>query len=379
MDSTKNSVILVIDDEIGPREALRMILKDTYTVLTARNAAEAYSVLDKHEVAVVLTDLVMPETDGIAVLKQVKDTYPDTEVVIVTAYASFETARQSIKQDVCDYLVKPFDRADVLLAVKKGIERRKTTQSVREQILQAEKINTLSTLACGLTHDLKNNLATIMMFTDLVKTANNDTLSGPATVIQKEVRQASQLINKLLTIGAAKKTEFAYFDINLTIAEVCRIYETIPPSVPVHVRSDPAIGLFYGSQMQIEQLMSNLLLNAKQASSDNGVIKVTTSVTEKDNGTISTVDTTGIKTSKFICITVGDQGTGMSPDVLSHIFDPFFTTKKGNKGTGLGLSVVQNIIEEHHGTRSVQSEKGKGTTFTIILPHREQATVLNTE
>lgn len=123
--------ILVIDDELAPRESIRMVLKDRYSVLTAADAHEGLDIIARDSVGLVVMDIRMPKMDGIAALKEIKRKYPDTEVILLTAYASLETARDAIRFGAFDYLIKPFDRNDVLSVVERGIEKRQTSAGLK--------------------------------------------------------------------------------------------------------------------------------------------------------------------------------------------------------------------------------------------------------
>lgn len=116
--------ILVIDDELAPRESIRMVLKDRYDVSIANGAHEGLSIMSDNPVSLVVMDIKMPKMDGITALQEIKKNYPDTEVIMLTAYASLETARDAIRYGAFDYLIKPFDKDDVLLVVEKGLKRR---------------------------------------------------------------------------------------------------------------------------------------------------------------------------------------------------------------------------------------------------------------
>ncbi len=123
--------ILVIDDELAPRESIRMVLKDNYNVLTASGAAEGLDIMVKDPVDLVVMDIKMPKMDGITALQQIKSIHPDTEVILLTAYASLETARDAIRFGAFDYLIKPFDKDDVLMIVEKGLEKRRTNAGLK--------------------------------------------------------------------------------------------------------------------------------------------------------------------------------------------------------------------------------------------------------
>jgi len=123
--------VLIIDDELAPRESIRMVLKDQYNALTAASAYEGLDIMDKGSIAIVVMDIKMPKMDGITALKEIKDKHPETEVVLLTAYASLETARDAIRFGAFDYLLKPFDKDDILLVIKRGLEKRRAKENLK--------------------------------------------------------------------------------------------------------------------------------------------------------------------------------------------------------------------------------------------------------
>ncbi len=125
--------ILIIDDEMAPRESIRMVLKDRYAVSTATGALEGLQYISQEPVDLVVMDIKMPKMDGITALQEIKKSYPDTEVVLLTAYASLETARDAIRFGAFDYLLKPFDRNDILQVVEKGLARRRSNTVLKQE------------------------------------------------------------------------------------------------------------------------------------------------------------------------------------------------------------------------------------------------------
>jgi len=126
-----NEKILVIDDELAPRESIRMVLKDKYNVTTASGAFEGLDIMTGNSMDLVVMDIKMPRMDGITALQEIKKKHPDTEVVLLTAYASLETARDAIRFGAFDYLLKPFDKDDVLLVVEKGLKKRRANKGLK--------------------------------------------------------------------------------------------------------------------------------------------------------------------------------------------------------------------------------------------------------
>jgi putative nucleotidyltransferase with HDIG domain len=123
--------ILVIDDELAPRESIRMVLKDQYSVSTADGAYEGLDIMNQSPVDLVVMDIKMPKMDGITALQEIKKLHPDTEVVLLTAYASLETARDAIRFGAFDYLIKPFDKDNVLKVVEKGLAKRRANRGLK--------------------------------------------------------------------------------------------------------------------------------------------------------------------------------------------------------------------------------------------------------
>jgi putative nucleotidyltransferase with HDIG domain len=123
--------ILIIDDELAPRESIRMVLKDRYDVSTASGAHEGLEMMSKNPVDLVVMDIKMPKMDGITALQEIKKRHPDTEVILLTAYASLDTARDAIRFGAFDYLIKPFDKDDILLVVEKGLEKKRTSTGLK--------------------------------------------------------------------------------------------------------------------------------------------------------------------------------------------------------------------------------------------------------
>lgn len=137
----KHSRILVVDDELGPREALRLILQDNYEVSTAQNGHQALDCLSKNEFDLVILDIRMPDVNGIDLLAEVKKKVPDTEVVMITAYASVETAASALRHGALDYLIKPFDRKSVIDVVEKGLLRRADSRKIKSRLDELQLAN----------------------------------------------------------------------------------------------------------------------------------------------------------------------------------------------------------------------------------------------
>ena len=138
---TDKSKILIVDDELGPRESLRMILRDHYEVTVLSNGLQALDLLDEHEFDLAIIDIRMPEINGIELLGKIKEKAPATEVVMITAYASLDTATRALRLGALDYLIKPFDHQAVLDVVEKGLNRREESRSIKDRIKELQLVN----------------------------------------------------------------------------------------------------------------------------------------------------------------------------------------------------------------------------------------------
>lgn len=232
----------------------------------------------------------------------------------------------------------------------------------RTQMSRAEHFATLGELATGLAHEIRNPLAGIAGVIEIV--GRDLPESSPAKAVVKDVREEIAQINRILTdlLGTARPraSEMRASDLNTTVEHAVMLARQQVLSKPIKIEFTPSADLVEvdHDSDQVHQVLLNLLLNSVQAIEGSGLVRV--SVFAKDEG-------------EDAVITVSDTGRGIPAEHLPNIFRPFYTTK-GN-GTGLGLSLARRIVEEHHGRIEVESSSGKGTTFSVMLPLRQAATV----
>jgi putative nucleotidyltransferase with HDIG domain len=193
--------ILVIDDELAPRESIRMVLKDDYAVNTAEGAFEGLDIMSDNPVDLVVMDIKMPKMDGITALQEIKKRHPDTEVVLLTAYASLETARDAIRFGAFDYLIKPFDKDDVLLVVKKGLSRRRANKGL---ILERD---ILLDRATYLEEQVDSARSKIMSYYEGTVNALNHTIDAKDRYTYSHSKRVAQLSSALAeALGLEEKT-----------------------------------------------------------------------------------------------------------------------------------------------------------------------------
>ncbi len=252
-----------------------------------------------------------------------------------------------------------------------AIQRDITDELAREaQLLQAQKMEAVGQLAGGIAHDFNNILQAILGFSELLLlTLGEDSAVARGNVleIRKAGLHAADLTRQLLAFSRKQPAEFGPLDLNSVLQDADQILiSIIGENVHLHSNRAPDLVPVNADRRQIERVLINLCVNARDAMPDGGDLTLSTG-----NVTFSAEDADSAPQAKagtFACLSVSDTGTGMSPETRKHIFEPFFSTKAPGKGTGLGLSAIYGIVQEHQGWISVYSEPGRGSTFRIYLP-----------
>jgi PAS domain S-box-containing protein len=261
-----------------------------------------------------------------------------------------------------------------LLCMREDITERRRLQ---EDLRQAQKMESLGTLAGGIAHDFNNILAVMNGYAEisLLHTGDAALVQKSLREIKRAVQRASGLVRQILTFSRKADVHFAPLDLNQLVRDlVTLLAETFPRTVNFGIELEDGLPPLLADQNQIQQIVLNLCVNARDAMPEGGTITVKTIIcpgSELPKGDIA-------RDRNYACFQVSDTGTGMTPEVRARIFEPFFTTKEGNRGTGLGLAVVYGIVASHHGTIDVQSAPGAGSAFRIFLPLAEMAAVPST-
>lgn len=225
-----------------------------------------------------------------------------------------------------------------------------------EQISQSEKLASIGRLAAGVAHEINNPLTGVLTFAHLLRENERftDQDREDLDVIIHETTRVREIVRGLLDFSRESPSSQAPLDINEAIRQTIRLLKSHKEFQKIKIEEKLChdLPLINADKNQMQQVMLNLCLNACEAMGDNGVLTVSTTLHDNE----------------LIAIQVADTGIGIPEEHLEKIFDPFFTSKPVGKGTGLGLSVTYGIVQSHHGTIQVESEQGKGTIFTILLP-----------
>ena len=245
-------------------------------------------------------------------------------------------------------------------------------RELQQQLMQAQKLDSLGTLAGGIAHDFNNILGIIMGYASFLvrHEVNSAKLSQNAESIIKAASRGAALVKQLLTF--ARKTEifFGPVQINDTIEEITKLVgATFPKTVVISTQLQENLPPITADGTQIHQVILNLCINARDALSKSGTISISTRTLSGESVTSRFLKA---EAPEYVQVQISDTGTGMDAVTRQKIFEPFFTTKGPGKGTGLGLALVYGIVESHKGFIDVESELGRGTTFSVFLPVHER-------
>jgi len=401
--------ILIAEDDLTSRMILEKIIKkDGYETIFAKDGQEAWELFQRNEFRIVVMDWMMPRMDGLTLCKKIRAANVPNYIYILmlTANNERESVLTGFEAGVDDYMAKPFDPGELKVRLRTGqriIKLEDKHNTVYTQLLQSEKMASVGQLAAGVAHEINNptgfvssNLKTLSeyqkdiigllkqykkLITDLkdldakgdlpsaitkhleqigsLETeVDVDFILADASDVIGDCREGTERIKKIVLAlkdfahPGEEKVEEA--DINKGIESTLNV-------VWNELKYKATITKDYGDlprlecyPQQLNQVFMNILVNAAQAIEDSGEIRIST----RADG-------------ECVEIKISDTGIGIPKEYLLKIFDPFFTTKEVGKGTGLGMNVAYNIIKKHKGTIAVESIVGKGTTFKIRIPTGE--------
>ncbi len=279
---------------------------------------------------------------------------------------------QNIPVEILAERVRLNGRALCLLVCRDIRERKR----LEAQLQHAQRMEAVGTLAGGIAHDFRNLLQIVQAHAETLLNA----LSGDSPVheglkrILKTCRRGAELTTQLLTFSRQTERHLQPVEINREVRDVCAMLRrTIPRMIRIRTDLDPAAGYILADPAQIEQMIVNIALNARDAMPEGGELRIETAVVQGE-----ALRAEGFRAKpgdRYVRLRIVDTGHGMEPETLPHIFDPFFTTKKVGAGTGLGLATVYGIVKGHRGHIACSSRPGEGTAFTIFLPSTAETDV----
>lgn len=399
--------LLVIDDEEGPRQSVRIIFKDEYSVLLANCGEVALEIARKQPIDVVVCDILMTGMSGIEVLRHLKEIDPTIEVIMLTAFETIETARQAIRYGACDYLNKPFDIQTMRAAVGRAREKHDHSKQVRStnqllhnlqeeiehQKLQEEMSRTKGEIYASVLHDINGPLTVISGFIDIInRSIENagsvegeqlETIKSDLGKLTGQVGRCFEISRRYLSFLRGGGNEVGQVGVNQILADVRELLTRHPSArgnqLTIHQLDRDVVAAINGTDML--QILLNLTINALQATDQPHRVEVRAQTLDypldldqfSDSDEERIINREGFANKPpIIVISVQDTGPGIPPEVLSKMFERQFTTKAAGKGTGLGLSIVKRLVKTANGAIHLHTKVGTGTTMSVCLQQQQQ-------
>ena len=251
---------------------------------------------------------------------------------------------------------------------RRGMKAEAALREREEQLLQSQKMDAVGRLAGGIAHDINNYLGAILSQAELVRRKTGDTAASNIAAIIRSVSKSSALIEQLLAFSRQQPVQPVVLNLNRLIEDnvAIMVERLIGEQIQLDARLQPDLGNVRIDPSQLEQILVNLAVNARDAMPSGGSLTIETADCTIDDGTLHT--NPPVVAGDYVMLAVSDTGTGIPPEIRKEIFEPFFTTKTGRNNSGLGLSTIYGIVEQNDGGVSLISEVGRGSTFRIYLP-----------
>ena len=247
-------------------------------------------------------------------------------------------------------------------------------KKIQEHLLQSQKMDSIGTLAGGIAHDFNNILTAILGYTDLIRRdpGANDRIISRLNVIERASRNAGRMISQLLGFARKSGAEILSLNLNDAVQDTIKLLERVlDKKILLRTELDGGLPSIEGDITQIEQVIMNLIVNARDAMPGGGTVTIRTRSAEAADSTAGIPPYAA--PGRYIILEVADTGIGIPEENRRRIFEPFFTTKERGKGTGLGLAMVYGVVTDHRGYIAVQSTPGQGTVFSLYFPASERS------
>jgi two-component system, cell cycle sensor histidine kinase and response regulator CckA len=371
-------VLMVEDSPADAELLLHELSKSDYDVTSIRvdTGDGLRQALGGHSWDIVVSDYSMPAFTAPDALRILAESGLDIPFIIVSGTIGEETAVNSLKAGACDFLVKgrltrlvpTIERERREADLRR--ERARAHAALEDELRQAQKLEAIGQLAGSVAHDFNNMLTAILGYAELLteQIGPDKPIGRDLQEIVAAAQRAAALTRQLLAFGRKQAITPVILSVNGIIEDLQpMLRRLINANISIRVKLDPNVNAVVADATQLEQVLLNLAVNARDAMIEGGALTI-----ETQNQTIDETDRAYGPTSPppgtYVVVRVTDTGCGMSQAVQARIFEPFFTTKERGHGTGLGLAAVYGIVKQLNGNILVNSEPGRGTVFTVCLP-----------
>jgi two-component system, sensor histidine kinase and response regulator len=399
----RRGTLLIVDDEEGPRQSLRVIFKDDYDLLMAEDGPMAIELAQQHKIDVAVLDIRMAGMSGIEVLERLKYVDPDIEAIMITAFETTDTIRQALRLRACDYINKPFDITVIRAAVSQAMQRRtleseihssaeKVQQLLAElqnQRIEEQIAKTRGDIYASIIHDINGPLTVICGFVQVLnrrlgqasrlEMTDLEFIRERLGIIGRQTSNCIEISRRYLGFLRRQSDETARVGVNQMLNDLNQLVRVHPSlqdnEFAVHSLAEDTGVKINGTDLI--QILLNLTVNAFQCAPFSHRVDIGGEILRepldlqafKDGPQDRLLNVENFNnTAPLVKLWVRDNGPGIAPEVLPKIFQPYFTTKGPRQGTGLGLNIVQRLIKEGGGALHIHTHVGEGTAFTIYLP-----------
>jgi two-component system, sensor histidine kinase and response regulator len=390
MDSTHSSklAVMFVDDEPKILKALRRVVRrEPYQVFFASGGAEALAKMRQTPVQVVVSDLNMPEMDGLALLQAVRRDYPETIRIVLSAITEIEPILEAIHLgNIYRYITKPYNNEELLLIIQQALDAWKVQEEKRElqiqlaehnrlletrvrerteQLLAMQRPAELGRYAAQIVHNLKGPLQAIVGFTALARMSlpngdrNLETIAANLKSVESAADNLAHIVSGILR-HAKNSDRFnnQWTQLNQVVGDELQFFDAnniFKYQVKKEIVLDPDLPMIWANPLHLQQIVDNLIHNALDAMAESEPRQLT-------------ITTRAEAEMDCVCLSLSDTGTGIDPQIVPLIFQPDFTTKPIDKGTGLGLASVKAMVESYGGRIEVFANPPHGARFDVVLP-----------
>ncbi len=380
-------ILVVDDDELVLSGLATNLAEHGFRVSTATNGAEAMGLVESAKPDLVLCDLVLGDINGIELMKRIRQSRPDTAVILITGHGSIRNALDALRNGASDYIQKPADPEEVIHRIRTvlhAVHLRRTLEAEREKVelrkressmqrMRHDRMAAVGLMAEGAAHALSNILRPVINYTPAIR---DELPAGSAAreliaEVEEAGVKAESLLGDLHYIGAGTTLEKSPVDMPILLGDLANepaiaALRENKPRLSVKIDIGESLAAVEGSTTMISRALSNLVQFASESvPSDGGVVSISSSMVRIDRpgGRYGPG-----KPGNFVVITIADNGPGLTVEDLDRIFEPFYTMRLGRTISGLALPLVYRVVADHGGSLDVTSAPGRGTTFVIHLP-----------
>lgn len=363
--------ILLLEDNPGDvrliREHLAETMEDELELECVHRLAAGIDRATAGDLDLILLDLSLPDSSGLETFGKVQTAAPQVPIIVLTGLNDEAVATEAVRLGAQDYLVKGEGGPTLLgRSIRYAIERKR----LEDRLRQSQKMEAIGQLAGGIAHDFNNLLTGINGFSDMLLSDvdEKDPSYHALQQIQYAGERAAALTRQLLAFSRKQVLAPKVLNLNIRVSEMEKLLQRlIGEDINLATHLDPGLGLVKVDPGQVEQVIMNLAVNARDAMQDGGTLTIETHNIDLD-GLFNDSFDKAIPEGRYVMLAVTDTGSGMNAETKARIFEPFFTTKPQGKGTGLGLATCYGVMKQSGGHISVYSEPGHGTSFKAYFP-----------